>query len=133
MKLLASTAVNNKQNQAVANLKSQFVTSSWQLTNNINYLEDSNFGGRRTLPYCFTEQGVTMLSAVLRSPRAIAVSIEVVRTFVQLRQMLASNLELTRRLSALEEKYDEQFKVVFDAIRELMTPPDPKKKGKLGF
>jgi hypothetical protein len=89
-------------------------------------------GGRRYRPYAFTEHGVAMLSAVLRSPRAVQVSIEIVRTFVRLRQMLATNVELERRLAALEKKYDSQFRVVFDAIRELMTPPE-KAKRRIGF
>lgn len=80
----------------------------------------------------FTEQGVAMLSSVLRSKRAISVNIEIMRTFVKLRQMLASNAELSRRLNELESKYDRQFKVVFDAIRELMTPPVPPPK-RTGF
>lgn len=71
----------------------------------------------------FTEQGVAMLSSVLRSKRAISVNIEIMRTFVKLRQMLESNSELSRRLDNLESKYDRQFKVVFDAIRQLMIPP----------
>jgi len=90
-------------------------------------------GGRRYLPYAFTEQGVAMLSSVLRSERAILVNIEIMRAFVRLRQMLASNTELARKLEALERKYDAQFKVVFDAIRELMTPSEPKKKRPIGF
>lgn len=84
-------------------------------------------------PYAFTEQGVAMLSSVLHSDRAIHVNIEIMRAFVRLRQMLASNVELARKLAALERKYDAQFKVVFDAIRELMTPPEPKKKRPIGF
>lgn len=80
-------------------------------------------GGRRYLPYAFTEQGVAMLSSVLRSKRAVQVNIEIMRTFARLRQMIASNKELARRLAELEKKYDRQFKVVFDAIRELMAPP----------
>ena len=80
-------------------------------------------GGRRYVPYAFTEQGVAMLSSVLRSKRAVQVNIEIMRTFARLRQMIASNKELARRLAELEKKYDRQFKVVFDAIRELMTPP----------
>ena len=79
----------------------------------------------RLLPYAFTEQGVAMLSSVLRSPRAVQVNIAIMRTFVQLREMLASNKTLAGRLAELEEKYDEQFKVVFDAIRELMEKPEP--------
>ena len=79
-------------------------------------------------PYAFTEQGVAMLSSVLRSPRAVLVNIAIMRTFVQLRQMLATNSDLARKLEALEQKYDAQFKVVFDAIRELMRRTDPPSK-----
>ena len=93
-----------------ASLRSQFATSS------------SGRGGRRTLPYAFTEQGVAMLSSVLRSKRAIHVNVEIMRAFVRLRQILASHADLARKLAALEPKYDTQFKVVFDAIRELMAP-----------
>jgi hypothetical protein len=103
-----------------ANLKSQIVISSWG-------------GARRAAPYAFTEQGVSMLSSVLRSARAIHVNVEIMRAFVRLRQMLASNAELSRRLATLEKKYDIQFKAVFDAIRELMTPLEPKKKRSIGF
>jgi hypothetical protein len=88
---------------------------------------------RKYLPYAFTEQGVSMLSSVLRSKRAVMVNVEIMRAFVRLRQMLATNVALARKLAALEKKYDTQFKVVFDAIRELMTPPDPKKKRPIGF
>ena len=80
------------------------------------------------LPFAFTEQGVAMLSSVLRSERAVRVNIEIMRAFVQLRQMLSSHADLARKLEALEKKYDAQFKVVFDAIRELMTPPAPPKR-----
>jgi hypothetical protein len=90
-------------------------------------------GGRRYPPYAFTEQGVAMLSGLLNSPRAVAVNIGIMRAFVRLRQMLASNAELARKLDALEEKYDAQFKVVFDAIRELMEPPEQARKGRIGF
>ena len=89
-------------------------------------------GGRRYAPYVFTEQGVAMLSTVLNSERAIRVNIEIMRAFVRLRQLLASNDRLARKLEALEKKYDAQFKVVFDAIRQLMSPPEPKKR-KIGF
>jgi hypothetical protein len=88
------------------------------------------FGGAR--PMAFTEQGVAMLSSALRSPRAVQVNIAIMRTFVRLRQMLLSNAELARKLNALEKKYDAQFKIVFDAIRELMTPPE-KPKRRIGF
>jgi len=84
------------------------------------------------LPYAFTEQGVAMLSSVLNSERAIKVNIEIMRSFVRLRQMLSSNAELARKLAALEKKYDVQFKAVFDAIRQLMTPPAHKRR-QIGF
>ena len=105
-------------NQEVAVLRSQFVTSSW--------------GGRRYVPYAFTEQGVAMLSSVLNSDRAVDVNIQIMRTFVKLREMIASHKDLARRLDESEKKYDVQFKMVFDAIRQLMTPPEPREK-KIGF
>ncbi|MBN1653284.1 MAG: ORF6N domain-containing protein [Deltaproteobacteria bacterium] len=89
-------------------------------------------GGRRFAPYAFTEQGVAMLSSVLRSSRAIQVNIEIMRAFVRLRQMLQANAELARKLAALEKKYDAQFKIVFDAIRQLMAP-ETKPKRRIGF
>jgi phage regulator Rha-like protein len=92
----------------------------------------SQWGGRRYSPYAFTEQGVAMLSSVLRSNRAIKVNIEIMRAFVRLRQILASNKELVKRLDELEKKYDAQFRVVFEAIRELMKPPESKKRP-IGF
>jgi hypothetical protein len=90
-------------------------------------------GGRRTPPYAFTEQGVAMLSSVLRSPRAVQVNVEIMRAFVRLREMLSTHADLARKLLALEKKYDAQFRVVFDAIRELMTPPHPKTRHTIGF
>ena len=83
-------------------------------------------------PYAFTEHGALMLANVLNSERAAQTSVMVVRAFVRLRQMLASNAELARKLAALENKYDAQFKVVFDAIRQLMSPPEPKRR-EIGF
>jgi ORF6N domain len=103
-----------------ANLKSQIVISS------------RGWGGRRSPPYAFTEQGVAMLSSVLRSQRAVQVNIEIMRSFVRLREMLASNRDLARRLNELEKRYDAQFKAVFDAIRQLMAPPVASKR-RLGF
>ena len=84
------------------------------------------------LPYAFTEQGVAMLSSVLRSQRAIQVNIEIMRAFIRLRQMLSSHAELARKLDALEKKYDAQFKEVFEAIRQLMAPPEQKRRP-IGF
>src|SRR6266853_3394819 len=92
----------------------------------------SGRGGRRYRPYAFTEQGVAMLSSVLRSLRAVQVNIAIMRTFVRLREMLLSHADLARKLAALENKYDAQVKVVFDAIRELMQPPAPPKR-QIGF
>ena len=84
-------------------------------------------------PYAFTEQGVAMLSSVLRSPQAVAVNIEIMRAFVRLRYMLSSHADLARKVEALEKKYDGQFKVVFDALRQLMQPPPAKPKRPIGF
>jgi hypothetical protein len=101
-------------------LRSQFATSKSR-------------GGRRYAPYAFTEQGVAMLSSVLRSPRAVAVNIEIMRAFVRLRYMLSSHADLARKVESLEKKYDGQFKVVFDALRQLMQPPPAKPKHPIGF
>jgi hypothetical protein len=92
----------------------------------------SQWGGRRYPPYAFTEQGVAMLSSVLKSGRAVQVNIEIMRTFVRLRRMLASHADLARKLDTLEKKYDAQFRVVFEAIRELMKPPETKRRP-IGF
>ena len=80
----------------------------------------------------FTEQGVAMLSSVLRSERAVQVNIAIMRAFVKLREILSSHRDLARRLNKMEKKYDARFKVVFDAIRELMRPPE-KTRGRIGF
>jgi hypothetical protein len=89
-------------------------------------------GGRRYLPYAFTEHGAIMAANVLSSKGAVQASVQVVRAFIRLRQMLVSNAELAHKLSEIERKYDAQFKVVFDAIRQLMTPPEPQRK-QIGF
>jgi hypothetical protein len=86
-----------------------------------------------SLPYAFTQEGVAMLSSVLRSERAISVNISIMRAFVRLREMLASNVELARRLDELEKKYDSQFQVVFDAIRALMKPDPAPPRRRIGF
>jgi hypothetical protein len=104
-----------------ADLRSQIATSSAR-----------GHGGRRHSPYVFTEHGAIMAANILNSPRAVQTSIVVVRAFVRLREMLHSNADLARKLDALEMKYDAQFKVVFQAIRELMAPPAVPKK-RIGF
>lgn len=86
-----------------------------------------------TMPYVFTQEGVAMLSSVLRSERAVQVNIAIMRAFVKLREMLASHKDLARKLTALEKKYDKQFSMVFEAIRQLMAPPLPKQHRKIGF
>ncbi len=105
--------------EEVENLKYHFGTSSW--------------GGRRYPPYAFTEQGVAMLSSVLSSKRAVQVNVEIMRAFVRLREILSTHKDLARKLEELEKKYDEQFRVVFEVIRQLMTPPEPPPKRRIGF
>jgi hypothetical protein len=104
------------------NLKSQIVTSSW--------------GGARTMPYAFTEQGVAMVSSILRSGRAVQVNIAIMRAFVQLREILSSHVELARKLADLErriEGHDTGIRSLFEAIRQLMTPPPAPPKPDIGF
>jgi propanediol dehydratase small subunit len=100
------------------NLRSQSVISSW--------------GGRRYLPYAFTEQGVAMLSSVLRSERAVQINIEIMRVFVRLRRVMSTREDLIRRLDELEERYDARFKAVFDTLRKLMAPPQAPSR-RIGF
>lgn len=93
-------------------------------------------GGRRIRPYAFTEQGVAMLSSVLRSPRAVEVNIAIMRTFVELRRLMDSNRQLARKIEAMEKKYDEQFAVVFDAIKRLIGEDEARRtspKRRIGF
>jgi hypothetical protein len=109
--------------EEAAGLRSQIATSS------------SSHGGRRYLPYAFTEQGIAMLSSVLNTERAVQVNIAIMRAFVQMRELALSNRELARKLDELERKHaehDQQFKVVFDAIRQLMMPVE-KQGRKIGF
>lgn len=101
------------------NLKSQYVTSK-------------RGGIRRAKPYAFTEQGVAMLSSILKSNRAIEVNIQIMRVFVKLRQMIYSHSELVKKIEEMEKKYDDQFRIVFDAIKELMKPLQ-KPRRKIGF
>lgn len=120
MEILRSQFVTSKN--AEPSLRSQFVTLK-------------PHGGRRTLPYAFTEQGVAMLSSVLRSPRAVEVNIAIMRTFVQLRRLMDSNALLAEKIESLEAKYadhDQQFQIVFDAIRQLIAADDTPKR-EMGF
>ena len=96
-------------------------------------ISSSNYGGRRHFPLVFTEQGVAMLSSVLRSKQAVSVNIEIMRAFVRVRQLMEGNRDLAKKLSDLEKKYDAQFKVVFDAIRNLVTLPLPSNRRKIGL
>lgn len=115
-------------------LRSQFVTLDGVVTGRPATATPRRGRGRhpKYLPYAFTEQGVAMLSSVLHSHRAIMVNVEIMRAFVRLRAMLASNAELSKKLHTLEAKYDKQFKVVFDAIRQFMSPA-PGSKRRIGF
>lgn len=108
------------KNEESTALRSQIVTSN------------EGRGGRRYSPYAFTEQGVAMLSSVLRSPRAVQVNIAIMRAFVKLREIIASHHQLAQRLEEMESRYDEQFRTVFDAIRDLMEPPE-KPRRRIGF
>ena len=111
----------------------QLTSSEVALLRNAKVLrETEGKGGRRYAPYAFTEHGVAMLASVLRSPRAVQVNIEIVRTFVRLRRILASHAELSHRLDELEARYDKHFRRVFDAIRELMTE-DEHPRREIGF
>ena len=106
-----------------SNLKSQIVTSSWG-------------GMRRANPYAFTEQGVAMLSSVLKSKTAVNVNIQIIRTFIKLRELLITNELIRQKMDELERKYekhDKQFKAVFEALRELLEPPKAPKKKPIGF
>jgi len=110
-------------------LRCQTGTSS--LRSQIGTSKDGR-GGRRYRPYAFTEQGVAMLSSVLHSQRAVRVNVEIMRTFVRMRNWLLTHEDLARKLETLEKKYDTQFRGIFEAIRQLMIPPDPSKK-RIGF
>jgi len=108
--------------QEVVNLRSQFVTSSW--------------GGRRYMPYVFTQEGVAMLSSVLNSERAIRVNIQIMRAFVKFKELLLTHKDLALKIEALERKYtnhDEEIKIIFEAIRQLLEPPPIPKKPAIGF
>ena len=116
------------------NLRSQIVTTSQRRPAIWSQIVTTSQRRRRAdaLPFAFTEQGVAMLSSVLRSTRAVEVNIAIMRTFVQLRRLMDSNRDLARKIDALEKKYDEQFATVFAAIKQLIAPPAPAKR-QIGF
>ena len=107
--------------EELGNWRCQFVTSN-----------STDKMGLRYPPYAFTEQGVAMLSGVLNSPRAVKVNIQIMRTFTKLREMLATHKDLQKKIESMEGKYDHQFKIVFDAIKKLLEPPE-KTKSRIGF
>jgi len=118
---ISSSPAGTTKAEKVGVIRSQVVTASAH-------------GGRRAIPYAFTEQGVAMLSSVLRSQRAVEVNIAIMRTFVQLRRLMDSNRDLARRIEAMETRYDEQFSQVFDAIKQLIAEDKTRKpKRPIGF
>jgi hypothetical protein len=124
-------AVRRNRKRFPSDFMFQLTVKEWESVKS-HFVTSKRGGVRRALPYAFTEHGVAMLSSVLNSDRAAAVNIAIMRTFVRLREMLLSNADLARKLDALEKKYDAQFNVVFDAIRELMTPPEAPRR-QIGF
>jgi phage regulator Rha-like protein len=137
---LYGVPIKRLNEQVRRNLKRFPVDFMFQLTKDeadslrsqIASLKNGRGEHRKYLPYAFTENGVAMLSSVLNSERAIDVNIQIMRTFTKLREMLLTHKDLQKKIEELERKYDTQFKVVFDAIRQLMAPPEPKKR-KIGF
>ena len=110
----------------------ELTTDEMEILRSQNVISSSH-GGSRYGNLAFTEQGVAMLSSVLRSDRAVLVNIAIMRAFVRLRQMLSTNADLARKLEDMEKKYDGQFKIVFDALRQLMAPPPAAPKKEIGF
>ncbi len=129
-----NATLNDENGLDKPNLRSQIATSNDDmfLRSQIVTSKDGR-GGRRYKTYAFTEQGVAMLSSVLKSERAIQVNIQIMRTFTKIREMLASNTELRDKIEKLESKYDSQFAVVFKAIKELLAPASNPAKKKIGF
>lgn len=125
-------------NQAVKRNKVRFPDDfMFQLTYQefrdlMSQIVTTNRGGTRIMPYVFTEHGILMLSSVLNSDRAIHVNIQIMRTFTKMREMAIGYEELRGKIAAMEKKYDKQFKIVFDALHQLLTPPE-EPKGKIGF
>jgi hypothetical protein len=126
-------AVKRNEERFPADFMFQLTQEEWDhLRSQIVTSNREGWGGRRYAPYAFTQEGVAMLSSVLRSSRAIQVNIEIMRAFVRLREILSSHHELAKKLEALEQRYDSQFQVVFEAIRQLMAPP-AREKRPIGF
>ncbi len=126
-------AINRNLNRFPNDFMFQLSEEEFSVLRSRFVISNTGRGGRRYRPYVFTEQGVAMLSSVLRSQRAVQVNIEIMRAFVRLREMVTTHKELERKLKALEKKYDAQFKAVFDAIRKLMEPPPARPKRQVGF
>ena len=111
-----------------------FLLNKEEFKNLIFHSGTSSWGGTRKTPRVFTEHGILMLSSVLNSRRAVQVNIQIMRVFTKLRELLATHKDLQRKIEDMESKYDEQFKIVFEAIRQLLEPPIPEKpKGRIGF
>jgi len=135
---LYGVAVKRLNEQVKRNLKRFPVDFMFQLNkgefNGLrSHFATTNRGGRRYYPYVFTEQGVAMLSSVLNSDKAIDVNIAIIRAFVRLRELMVNHKELRDKIEAMETKYDQQFQIVFDAIKELIDPSPAKRKPKIGF
>ncbi len=116
----------------IIGLRSQIATLKENLISQ-NAISKNGHGGRRTLPYAFTEQGVAMLSSVLNSDRAIQVNIQIMRTFIKLRQLLSSHKDLMEKIEKMEKNYDRQFRIVFQIINELRAVPKKEQKKQIGF
>ena len=127
-------AIKRNQNRFPPDFMFQLDSDEYEaLRSQIVTLKQPRGKHRKYLPYVFSEQGIAMLSGILNSERAVNVNIEIMRTFVRIRKMLISNTALARKLKTFEKKYDEQFKVVFEAIYSLMDTNETKKKRKIGF
>jgi len=132
----ATSKLQEPVNKEVTNLKSQFATSSLQAFESKQLAVTASlqtWGGRRKPVCAFTEQGIAMLSSILNSKRAIQVNIQIMRTFTRLRELLSSNELLRQKIEEMEKKYDQQFQVVFEAIKKLIEPDPPKPKRQIGF
>ena len=110
-----------------------FQLSKEEFNNLISQFAISRWGGIRKLPFVFTEHGIAMLSSVLNSDRAIAVNIQIIKTFIRMREMMLSYKDLKEKIEKMESKYDKQFRIVFHALKQLLEPPKPKPTRKMGF